>query len=131
MKNIFFVSVLMTLTTIACSNTKQPNDRLLASWKTIQELIPALAHTYDNMQSDEITVEEFKKESSALLQAYSLFFQLLQKSHDFNPKYSELVRVVSSYNDSQLKSDMWEVYRKIDAFSTDWSNTFYEEQSLY
>ena len=134
MKKIFFLSVFIGLTTIACpnnTNKKNLNNRLIGSWTTIQQLIPEFNRSLDDLETNKITVDEFKKESSALLQAYTFFFASLQKTHDFNPKFAKLVQLVSSYNQSQSKSDMRRVYQEIDKFNTDWSNTFYEEQTLY
>ena len=85
MKKMFFLSILMGLTTIACQNNTNTNDRLIGSWTTIQQLIPEYTHSIDKLETDDITVDEFKETSSALLQAYSFFFASLQKTHDFNP----------------------------------------------
>ena len=135
MKKIFFVSVLMTLAITSCQNkknTQQPNNtRLVGSWTTVHKLIPELTNAQLDLDENNITVNEFKKELSFLLQAYSFFFASLQKKSDLKAKYYQLVQFVSSLNKSESKSDMLKVYFEVSKFNTEWASIFYTESTLY
>ena len=135
MKKIFFVSVLMALAITSCQNkknTQQPNNtRLVGSWTTVHKLIPELTNAQLDLDENNITVNEFKKELSFLLQAYSFFFASLQKKSDLKAKYYQLVQFVSSLNKSESKSDMLKVYFEVSKFNTEWASIFYTESTLY
>lgn len=126
----FFAVLLFGI--ISCENKKniEPNNELIRAWQITHEIIPEFRTAILDLDEDIITVEEFKEIYSDLLESYRLFFDLLERNARFKRLYNNMLIAVSNYQYSDDKIDMQRIYSEIDKFNTEWTNTYYDEESL-
>ncbi|MCZ0933278.1 MAG: hypothetical protein OXJ52_09025 [Oligoflexia bacterium] len=131
MKKLSLLFICVGLAGMSCQSNTNPQSnedqvtkrRLLGSWETIHTLIPEVKQSYNNLITKKITINDFKENSSALLQAYSFFFFSL-KDKVFMDKHTKLVQFVSSHNQSESIEAMKQVYAKIEKLNKEWQASF-------